>query len=97
MEWSFERAVYGRYSKRGEGQWNGELLKGAGKASTSSGVLRELIAADHASCFSMILAKVLGDQKKLPKDIATKATLSLSQQGGGGKNHQNPPQNQGQW
>jgi len=39
----------------------------------------ELIAAAHASCFTMMLAKILGDLKKTPKDIATKATLSLSQ------------------
>src|SRR2546423_1798260 len=39
----------------------------------------ELIAAAHASCFTMMLAKILGDQKKTPKDISTKATLTLSQ------------------
>src|SRR5438874_13427254 len=39
----------------------------------------ELIAAAHASCFTMMLAKILGDQKKAPKDISTKATLTLSQ------------------
>jgi osmotically inducible protein OsmC len=39
----------------------------------------ELIAAAHASCFTMMLAKMLGDFKKSPKDISTKATLTLSQ------------------
>jgi len=39
----------------------------------------ELIAAAHASCFTMMLAKILGDLKKTPKDISTKATLTLSQ------------------
>lgn len=45
----------------------------------------ELIAAAHASCFSMMLAKLLGDAKKTPKDIRTKATLTLAQQSGGWK------------
>src|SRR5438128_12601843 len=43
----------------------------------------ELIAAAHASCFSMMLAKILGDQKKTPKDIETQATPTLSNQSGG--------------
>ena len=79
-------------------------MKGAGKTSTGSGVLRdvpysvpsrfesgkgtnpeELIAAAHASCFSMMLAKLLGDEKKTPKDIRTKATLTLSNNSGGWK------------
>jgi osmotically inducible protein OsmC len=45
----------------------------------------ELIAAAHASCFSMMLAKILGDEKKTAKDIITKATLTLSQRAGGWK------------
>ncbi len=45
----------------------------------------ELLAAAHASCFSMMLAKILGDQKKTPKDIHTKATLTMGQRGGGWK------------
>ena len=45
----------------------------------------ELIAAAHASCFSMMLAKLLGDAKKTPRDIRTKATLTLAQRGGGWK------------
>jgi len=45
----------------------------------------ELLAAAHASCFSMMLAKVLGDLKKTPKDIMTKATLTISQRPGGWK------------
>jgi lipoyl-dependent peroxiredoxin len=45
----------------------------------------ELIAAAHASCFSMMLAKILGDQKKTARDIRTRATLTLSQRGGGWK------------
>jgi lipoyl-dependent peroxiredoxin len=79
-------------------------MKGAGKTSTGSGVLRdvpysvpsrfesgkgtnpeELVAAAHASCFSMMLAKLLGDAKKTPKDIRTKATLTLSNKSGGWK------------
>lgn len=45
----------------------------------------ELLAAAHASCFSMMLAKVLGDEKKVAKQINTKATLTLAQRGGGWK------------
>src|SRR5580765_4017654 len=45
----------------------------------------EMIAAAHASCFSMMLAKLLGDAKKTPKDIQTRATLTLAQRDGGWK------------
>ncbi len=45
----------------------------------------ELVAAAHASCFSMMLAKLLGDAKKSPRDIRTKATLTLAQRSGGWK------------
>ena len=45
----------------------------------------ELIAAAHASCFSMMLAKILGDLKKTALDIETTATLTLGQRGGGWK------------
>ena len=45
----------------------------------------ELIAAAHASCFSMMLAKLLGDAKKTVGDIRTKATLTLSNASGGWK------------
>lgn len=45
----------------------------------------ELLAAAHASCFSMMLAKILGDQKITPKDIRTKAALTLAQRDGGWK------------
>src|SRR5690349_19543400 len=45
----------------------------------------ELIAAAHASCFSMMLAKLLGDAKKTPRDIRTQATLTLAQRDGGWK------------
>ena len=45
----------------------------------------ELIAAAHASCFSMMLSKLLGDAKKTASDIRTKATLTLSNASGGWK------------
>ena len=38
----------------------------------------ELIAAAHASCFSMMLTKLLSDAKRTPRDIHTKATLTLA-------------------
>jgi len=37
----------------------------------------ELIAAAHASCFSMALSNVLGESDVTPDDIATKATLNF--------------------
>jgi osmotically inducible protein OsmC len=37
----------------------------------------ELIAAAHASCFSMMLAKLLGDQGGKPERIETRATLTM--------------------
>ena len=45
----------------------------------------ELLAAAHASCFSMMLAKVLGALKVIPKEIKTKAILTISQRPGGWK------------
>lgn len=45
----------------------------------------ELLASAHASCFSMMLAKVLGDQNKMPKTIETQAILTLGQRGGAWK------------
>ena len=45
----------------------------------------ELLAAAHAGCFSMMLAKTLGDEKKTAKTISTQATLTMGQQGGGWK------------
>lgn len=90
--------------RQASAHWSGELLRGSGKTSTGSGVLRdvpysvpsrfenakgtnpeELIAAAHASCFSMMLAKLLGDAKKTPRDIQTNATLTLSNASGGWK------------
>ncbi len=90
--------------RQASAHWSGELMKGSGKTSTGSGVLRdvpysvpsrfenakctnpeELIAAAHASCFSMMLAKLLGDAKKTPRDIHTNATLTLSNASGGWK------------
>ncbi len=38
----------------------------------------ELIAAAHASCFSMMLSKLLGDMKRTPREVHTKATLTLA-------------------
>ena len=90
--------------RKAQAQWNGELLKGSGKISASSGIFRdlpysvpsrfetakgtnpeELLAAAHAGCFSMMLAKVLGDEKKVASQIDTKATLTLASRGGGWK------------
>ena len=45
----------------------------------------EMLAAAHASCFSMMLAKILGDQNHVAREIHTKATLTLGQRAGGWK------------
>src|SRR2546425_5734221 len=45
----------------------------------------ELIAAAHASCFSMMLAKLLGDAGGKPKQISTRATLTLRLDASGAK------------
>jgi osmotically inducible protein OsmC len=45
----------------------------------------ELIAAAQASCFSMMLAKILGDQKRSLEQIDTNATVVLRQENGSAK------------
>lgn len=45
----------------------------------------ELLAAAHASCFSMKLSGVLGAGGHTPTEIRTKATLTMSQVEGGFK------------
>lgn len=43
----------------------------------------ELIAAAHASCFSMALSNILGDYDLKADDISTVATVTLEQDDGG--------------
>ena len=43
----------------------------------------ELIAAAHASCFSMAFSLVLGEHNLTPDEISTTATVSLEQKDGG--------------
>ena len=45
----------------------------------------EMIAAAHASCFSMMLAKLLGEQGAKPKRISTRAALSMRVDSSGAK------------
>src|ERR1051325_3874434 len=45
----------------------------------------ELIAAAHASCFSMMLSKILGDQSKTAQQISTTATLTMRMDASGPK------------
>src|SRR5437588_1388284 len=45
----------------------------------------ELIAAAHASCFSMMLAKLLGEQGATAKRISTRATLTMRVDSSGAK------------
>ena len=90
--------------RKAEAHWTGDFMRGSGRISAGSGVLRdvpysvpsrfenakgtnpeELLAAAHAGCFSMMLAKILGDAKKTASSITTKATLTLGQRGGGWK------------
>ena len=42
----------------------------------------ELIAAAQASCFSMMLAKIIGDQQRSLEQIDTNATVVLRQENG---------------
>lgn len=43
----------------------------------------ELIAAAHAACFSMALSMILGQAGMTAEDIATTATVTLEETGGG--------------
>ena len=43
----------------------------------------EMIAASHASCFSMALSMIMGQAELTPDAIDTKATISLDQVDGG--------------
>ncbi len=43
----------------------------------------ELIGAAHASCFSMALSMILGEQDLTPDSIDTKATVHLEEKDGG--------------
>lgn len=45
----------------------------------------ELIAAAQASCFSMMLAKIISDQKKSIDEINTNATVVMRQENGSAK------------
>lgn len=51
-----------------------------GKAGTNP---EELVAAAHASCFSMALSMVLGESDMTASTINTKATVTLSEVDGG--------------
>ena len=53
----------------------------------------ELIAAAHASCFSMAFSKMLADAGHAPREIRTKATLRSREDGGWFQNFQNPAGN----
>lgn len=43
----------------------------------------ELIGAAHASCYSMALSMILGQQDLTPDEIFTTATVTLEEKGGG--------------
>lgn len=45
----------------------------------------ELIAAAHASCFSMALSKILSDQGNTPQNVTTRAQVTLSKTDSGFK------------
>ena len=45
----------------------------------------EMIAAAHASCYSMMLSKILGDQNKTAQQISTTATLTMRMDASGPK------------
>ena len=65
---------------------DGEIYSVASRFENGSGTNpEELIAAAQASCFSMMLAKILGDQKKSIEQIDTNATVVMRQENGGAK------------
>jgi osmotically inducible protein OsmC len=45
----------------------------------------EMVAAAHASCYSMMLSKILGDQSKTASQISTTATLTMRMDASGPK------------
>src|SRR5689334_22622130 len=77
--------------------WTGSLKEGKGTISTATGVLNnanysfatrgttpeELIAAAHASCFSMALGAPLGRAGLTPSKIETQAAVTLAKVEGG--------------
>src|SRR5580704_5806781 len=77
--------------------WTGSLKEGKGTISTATGVLNnanysfatrgttpeELIAAAHASCFSMALGAQLGGAGLTPEKIETHAAVTLAKVGDG--------------
>lgn len=63
---------------------DGELYSAASRFEQGKGTNpEELIAAAQASCFSMMLAKIIGDQQKSLEQIDTNATVVLRQENGG--------------
>lgn len=65
---------------------DGEIYSVASRFENGSGTNpEELIAAAQASCFSMMLAKILGDQKRSIEQIDTNATVVMRQENGGAK------------
>ena len=58
----------------------GFMTRFEGKRGTNP---EELIGAAHASCFSMALSMILGQHDLTPDEIATKATVTLEEKGGG--------------
>lgn len=45
----------------------------------------ELLAAAHASCFSMMLAKILADRQNAAREISTRATITMTVRNGSPK------------
>jgi len=62
-----------------------KMTAGARFESASGSNPEELIAAAHASCFSMALANNLSKQGHVPQEIRTQATLTLHRGEGGYK------------
>lgn len=65
---------------------DGEIYSAATRFENGSGTNpEELIASAHASCFSMMLAKILGDQKQSVEQIDTNANVVMRQENGAAK------------
>lgn len=77
--------------------WNGTLQDGSGKASVGSGAFEsgvaatpqegqatnpeEIVGAALASCYSLILAKILGEANVTPEAIETTAAVAVDKDG----------------
>jgi osmotically inducible protein OsmC len=84
-------------TRTAKADWQGEFKRGGGSVSTETGVLdapynfesgtgtnpEELLAASHASCFTMALSVGLTQAGTPPESLATEAKVTVDQVEGG--------------